>query len=63
MLQGSYVQVHSLVCYRAREFSWNQGTLINNHIQNKKEKLTVKNLHFYLLETLGNCILNDKFKP
>ena len=38
MLQSSYVQVHNLVCFRAGEFSWNQGTLINNNVQNEKEK-------------------------
>ena len=63
MLQSSYVQVHNLVCFRAAEFSWNQGALINSHLQNEKEKPTEKHLRIFLLETLRNCILNDKFNP
>ena len=38
VLQSSYVQVHNLVCFRAGQFSWNQGILINSHVQNEKEK-------------------------
>ena len=38
MHQSSYVQVHIQEFFRAGEFSWNQGTLINNHEQTRKKK-------------------------
>ena len=63
MLQSSSAQVHNLACFMAGEFSWNQDTLINNHLQNEKKNPAEKNLLFFLLETLRNCILNDKFNP
>ena len=48
---------------RARKFSWNQGTSINNHLLHKKEKPPGKNLWFFSLESLKNCTLNEKFHP
>ena len=45
------------------EFSCNQGTSINNHLQHKKERPRRKNLQVFPLETLKNCDLNEKFHP
>ena len=47
--------------FRVREFSWNQGTSINIHLQHQKEKSRrIKISRFFALETLKNFILNDK---
>ena len=53
MLQSSYVQVHIQEFFRAGEFSWNQGTLINNHEQTRKKSPAEKNQRLFLLETLN----------
>ena len=47
--------------FRAREFSWNQGTLINNHLQDEKEKSRREKSSVFLLETPKNYTLNKKF--
>ena len=39
------------------------STLIKSHLENEKEKPAVKHLRIFLLETLRNCIINDKFNP
>ena len=53
MLQSSYVQVHNLVCFRAGQFSWNQGILINNHVQNEKEKPCREKYPFFFSRKLS----------
>ena len=50
--------------FRAGKFSWNQGTLVNNHVQHEKEILPRREKSPVLfLGTLKNCILNAKFNP
>ena len=49
--------------FRAAEFFWNQATLIRNHLQLKKRKATQGKIPVFLLETLKNCTLNEKFNP
>ena len=53
MLQSRYVQVHIQEFFGARDFSWNQGTLINNHVQTRKKSLAEKNQQLFILETLN----------
>ena len=58
------IQARNKEFLRAGEFSWNQGTVINIHLQQKKEKpRREKNHHFFSLEILNNCILNEKLYP
>ena len=50
--------------FRAEEFSWNLGTLINNNVQHEKEILPRNEKSpVFFLETLKNFILIDKFNP
>ena len=50
--------------FRAGKFSWNQSTLVNNHVQHEKEILPRREKSPVLfLGTLKNCILNAKFNP
>ena len=35
--------------------------MISNHVQHKKERPRRKSLQFFFLETLKNCIINEKF--
>ena len=50
--------------FRAGEFSRNLSLLINIQLQHEKEMpRRKKNLRFFCMETLKNCILNEKFYP
>ena len=46
--------------FRAGEFSSNQGTLINIHLQHEKERSCREKIY---LKTLKNFTLNEKFYP
>ena len=57
-------QLRNQDLFRAGEFSWNQGTLINNYVQHEKEILPRREKSpISFLETLKNGILNEKFNP
>ena len=49
--------------YRAisRQIKIMKTTTINNHVQHEKKRACGENLRFFLLKTLKNCILNEKF--
>ena len=49
--------------FRAGKFSWNQGTSINNHLQQEKERPHRKKFSFFCLRTPKICTLNEKFNP
>ena len=58
------MQARSQKFFRTGEFSWHQGTFINIQLQHKKEKpCREKITDFFCLETLKNCISNEKFYP
>ena len=58
------IQARNQEFFRAAEFSWNQGTSINIHLQHEKLKAPQgKNLQFFCLETLKNFILKGKVYP
>ena len=57
-------QARNQEIFRAGDFSWNQGTFIKIQLQHKKEKPRREKItDFFCLETLKNCILNEKFYP
>ena len=49
--------------FRARELFWNQGVLVNIHLQHEKKGPAEKKYPFFCLETLKSLILNEKFYP
>ena len=43
-----YIQARNQEIFRAGEFSWSKGTLINNHVQHEGERLrSEKSLLFF----------------
>ena len=43
-----YIQARNQEIFRAGEFSWSKGTLINNHVQHEDERLrSEKSLLFF----------------
>ena len=58
-----YYRVRNQEFFRAGEFSWNYGTLINIHLQQNKEKLRREKSPIFCPEILKNCIVNEKFYP
>ena len=47
--------------FRAGNISWNQGTSVNNHLHQEKERSRRAKSLFFLLETLKNFTVNEKF--
>ena len=63
MLVSIHQQARNLEFFRVGKFSWNWWTSINNHVQHEKERPRREKIQFFLLETLKNCISNEKFNP
>ena len=49
--------------FRAGEFSWNQGTSINDLLQQEKERSRREKSSVFSPGTLKNCTLNKKVNP
>ena len=57
------IQARNHEFFRAEEFSWNEGTLKNIHLQRKREKRRGEKALIFCIETLKNYTLNEKFYP
>ena len=58
-----YLQASNQEFFRAVEFFWNQGTLVNIIYNTRKKGSARKKFLFFFPEKLKNYILNYKFKP
>ena len=58
-----YMQARNQEFFRAGDFSLNQDTSINIHLQHKKERPRREKICGFLAKKLKNFILNEKFYP
>ena len=61
--QQTSKQASNQEIFRARKFSSNQGTSINNHLQHEKERPHREKSSGFFIETLKDCTLDKKSNP